>query len=335
MGKVGKSSYLFHNVYIKSFASVVGPKEYNGPLGSYFDKHYDSLLIDGEKSFEKSEIAYLKSSINICLSKANLNDNDINIIFCGDLNNQIAISSYAMRDLNIPYVGIFAACATATLGIINSAFYLENNGLYALSCTSSHNCTAERQFRYPNEYGTQRSCTYTSTVTGASSILLTNIKTNLIIRRATIGKVVDGKFKDSQDMGRAMAPACYHTIKRHMLDFNLSINEYDKIFTGDLSTYGSNLLIDLFKEDGIDITSKHEDCGKMIYELNCDDVTSGGSGCGCIGVVLSGYILNKLLSGELNKVLVLATGALMNPIMLAQKDTIPAICHAISIEVIK
>lgn len=334
MGKVGKSSYLFHNVYIRCFSSVVGLKEYEGPIGKYFDDHFDSLLIDGEKSFEKSEIAMNKKAISLCLTKANLNENDINVCFAGDLNNQISISSYTLRDINIPFIGIFAACSTCTLGIINSAFYLENNGSYALSCTSSHNCTAERQFRYPNEYGTQRAETYTSTVTGASSILLTNEKTNLVIRRATIGRVVDGNFTDSQDMGRAMVPSAYHTIKRHLLDFNLTIDEYDKIFTGDLSTYGSKLLIDLFKEDGIDISNKYEDCGNIIYDKENQDVMSGGSGCGCVGVVLSGYILKKLLSHEYKKVLVCATGALMNPIMLAQKETIPSICHAVSIEVI-
>lgn len=334
MGKVGKSSYIFHNVYINNFSSVVGKKENDGPLGAYFDKYYNDFLPNGEKSFEKAEIFLLKEAINLCLDKASISENDVNICFSGDLNNQISVSSYTLRDYNIPYVGIFGACSTATLGIINASFYLENNGLYALSCTSSHNCTAERQFRYPNEYGTQRSNTYTSTVTGASAVLLTNEKTNLMIRRATIGKVVDGAFRDSQDMGRAMAPACYHTIKRHLLDFNLTINDYDKIFTGDLSYYGSVLLEDLFREDNINIKEKHEDCGKMIYDREKQDVHSGGSGCGCIGVVLSGYILKKLLNKEYKKVLVCATGALMNPMMLAQKESIPAICHAISIEVI-
>lgn len=334
MGKVGKSSYIFHNVYINSFSSVVGKKEHDGPIGEYFDKYYNDFLPNKEKSFEKAEMFFLKESINICLDKAGITENEVNVCFSGDLNNQISVSSYTLRDFNIPYIGIFGACATATLGIINASFYLENNGLYALSCTSSHNCTAERQFRYPNEYGTQRSNTYTSTITGAGAVLLSNEKTSLMIRRATIGKVIDGEFKDSQDMGRAMAPACYHTIKRHLLDFNLTIDDYDKIFTGDLSYYGTKLLEDLFKEDNINISNKHEDCGKIIYDREKQDVLSGGSGCGCIGVVLSGYILKKLINKEYKKVLVCATGALMNPIMLAQKETIPAICHAISIEVI-
>lgn len=334
MGKVGHSSYLFHNVFINSFSSVVGLKEHTGPLGNYFDKYYDKLLIDGEKSFEKSEILMLKDAINICLNKANINLNEVNVCYGGDLNNQIAITNYALRDLGIPLCGVFGACATIILSIINCAFYLETSGLLAIATTSSHNCTAERQFRYPNEYGTQRANTYTSTVTGASCILLTNDKTSIAITKATIGKVVDGGFKDSQDYGRAMAPSCYHTIKTHLLDFNLSVNDYDKIYTGDLSKYGSQLLYDLFKEDGIDIKKKHEDCGNMIYDDN-DINIAGGSGCGCIGVVLSGYILKEIIKQKYKKVLVCATGALMNPIMLSQKESIPAICHAITIEVIK
>lgn len=332
MGKVGKSSYIFHNVFIVSGASVVGKKEFEGPIGSLFDKHYNDFLI-GEKSFEKAEIEMLSEAVRLSISKACITKDEINLIISGDLNNQIVVSSYALRDLDIPYLGIFGACSNATLGIITAAFYIENNGCYVISSTSSHNLTAERTFRYPNEYGTQRANTYTSTVTGASSIVLSNEKTRLKVRRATIGKVVDAEFKDPQDMGRAMAPAYYHTIKSHLLDFNLDINEYDKIITGDLSYYGTKLLYDLFKEDSIDFQSKHEDAGLLIYNREEQDTLAGGSGCGCIGVVLSSYIIDKLMKKEYKKVLVCATGALMNPTMLAQKESIPAICHAISIEV--
>lgn len=337
MGNVGKSSYLFHNVYVKSSASVVGKKEFVGPIGECFDKHYEDFYCM-EKSHEKAEISMLEDAINICLKKKRVNKDEVNICYSGDLTNQIVSSNYALRDIGIPFFGIFSACATFCEGLISASLYLENNGKYALSCTASHNCTAERQFRYPTEYGTQRVSTYTSTVTGASAVLLSNEKAkeekSIIIRRATIGKVIDAKFKDVQDMGRAMAPACYHTIKTHLRDFNLSINEYDKIITGDLSYYGSILLRELFNEDGENIDDKHEDCGNIIYDRLTQDVASGGSGCGCIGVVVSSHIINKLLKKEYKKVLICATGALMNPIMTAQKETIPSVCHVVSLEVV-
>jgi len=329
--KVGRSSYTFNNVYLLSASSVVGPKEKDGPLGKLFDYSYDSLSIN-KSSFEKSEMCLQKEAIKIALRKAKIGVKMVDVAFCGDLTNQIAVSSYTMRDLGIPYCGVFAACSTLTLGIINAAFYLEHAKGHALVCTSSHNCTAERQFRYPNEYGAQRANTFTSTVTGSGAFVLTDIPSYVKVTKATIGKVVDADIKDSQDMGRAMAPACYHTIKTHLEDFNLSVDDYDKIFTGDLSYYGSKLLIDLFMLDNIDIRNVHEDAGLMIYDRNKQVVLSGGSGSGCISVVTAGVIFEKLRNKEYKKVLVCATGALMNPTILSQKESIPGICHAITLE---
>lgn len=231
----------------------------------------------------------------------------------------------------MPYFGIYNACANLTEGMILSAFFIETFGGYALNSFSSHRLTAERTFRYPNEYGMQRADTFTTTVTGAGSVILTSIPKNIRIAKATIGKVIDGDFTDPQDMGRAMAPACYYTIKRHLLDFNLTIDDYDLIITGDLSKYGYSLLKDLFLEEKINIQGKVVDSGMLIYQKS-QDVKAGGSGCGCIGVVLS-YIIRLLTTGRLNKVLLVATGALMTPCMLAQKESIPTIAHAISLEV--
>ena len=312
--KVGRSSYIFDNVYVLSSAGVVGPKEMKGPYSKYFDFSYDTLSISNE-SFEKSEIMLIKDAIRIALNKIKIGENMIDVAYCGDLTNQIAVSSYMIRDLGIPYVGLFAACATLTLGIINASFFLEHVKGNALVCTSSHNCTAERQFRYPNEYGAQRANTFTSTVTGAGALILSSTKSKVRVTKATIGKVVDANIKDSQDMGRAMAPACYHTIKTHLEDFNMKVDDYDKIFTGDLSFYGSKLLIDLFMID------------KKV-------VLSGGSGPGCVAVMTSSYIINKLMNKEYKRVLICATGALMNPTMLAQKESIPGICHAVTLEAV-
>lgn len=331
--KVGRSSYIFDNVYVLSSAGVVGPKEMKGPYSKYFDFSYDTLNISNN-SFEKSEIMLVKDAIKIALKKIKIGENMIDVAFCGDLTNQIAVSSYMIRDLGIPYVGLFAACATLTLGIINASFFLEHVKGNALVCTSSHNCTAERQFRYPNEYGAQRANTFTSTVTGAGALILSSTKSKVKVTKATIGKVVDANIKDSQDMGRAMAPACYHTIKTHLEDFNMKVDDYDKIFTGDLSFYGSKLLIDLFMIDKIDIRNVHEDCGLIIYDRNKQVVLSGGSGPGCVAVMTASFIVNKLLNKEYKRVLICATGALMNPTMLAQKESIPGICHAVTLEAV-
>ena len=341
--KIGISSYIIANIYIISSSGVVGPKEKDGPLGKYFDYSYDKLLVNS-KSFEKSEIELHKKAIDIAINKANINIDKIDIGYCGDLTNQIAVSSYMMRNISIPYIGIFAACSTLTLGLINAAFFLSSFGNYALVSTSSHNCTAERQFRYPNEYGAQRANTFTTTVTGAGAFVLANEiydnylnnnKVKLKITKVTVGKVVDGGINDSQDMGRAMAPACYHTIKTHLADFNMNVDDYDKIITGDLSFYGSKLLIDLFMLDNIDIRNVHEDTGMLIYDRNKQTVLSGGSGPGCIAAVLGGYIIKKMLNLEYNKILLCATGALMNTTILSQKETIPGICHAVTIETVQ
>lgn len=345
LGRVGKCSYIFHNTYVASSASVVGPKENIGPISNYFDHHYDDLYCNLKKnykeskdfkknnSFEKAEIQMIKDAINLAQKKIYLNDESCNVCLGGDLNNQLATTNYALRDFNIPYIGAFAACSTITLNMFLGTLIIENSGGNAICVSSSHNATAERQFRYPNEYGVQRANTYTTTVTGAGVIILSNNKTTIKVTRATLGKVIDCKATDIQDMGSAMAPAAYATIKQHLLDFNLQISDYDLICTGDLSYYGSKLLANLFKEDGIDISKNHRDAGLIIYDRQNQDVMAGGSGCGCISVVLASYIMSKLKDKEYKKVLVCATGALMNPIMMSQKESIPSICHAITLEV--
>ena len=333
MAKVGKNSLVFNDVFIANYSSVVGPKEYNGPIGSLFDKHY--LMPEGCKSFEKAEMLMFKDAIDLVMKKENINQDDISCLFSGDLNNQIIIGNYVMRDYDIPYFGIFGACSTSVLGLIAAGMYLEQNEGYVISATSSHNATAERQFRYPNEYGGQKANTATLTVTGASAILTSHKKTNLKITKATIGKVIDAKIKDTQDMGRIMAPAAYTTIKQHLTDFNMNVEDYDLILSGDLSYYGADMLIKLFKEDGIDISKKYKDAGLYIFDRKSQDALAGGSGCACLGVVLNGLILKQLEEKIYRKILVVATGALLNPVIVSQKETVPAIAHAISSEVVE
>ena len=334
MGKVGKNSLVFHNVYIKNVSSVVGPKEFSGPIGEYFDKHYDDLFVNSCQSFEKAEIHLFKDALDIVMKKGNVVEEDINCLFSGDLNNQIIIGNYAMRDYRIPYIGIFGACSTSVLGLITGANFLQSAEGNVISITSSHNATAERQFRFPNEYGGQKANTATLTVTGAAATLLTTEKTNLKVTKATIGRVVDPEIKDTQDMGRIMAPAAYSTIKQHFEDFNLTVDDYDLIISGDLSYYGSDMLIRLLKEDGIDISSKYKDAGLYIYNRDEQNALAGGSGCACLGVVLNGLIIKQLQVGVYKKILAVGTGALLNPIIVSQKETVPGIAHAVAIEVV-
>ena len=330
---MGKSSYTFNNVYIKNWSSIVGNKEYLGPLGHLVDKHYDDLYF-GNNSFEKAESMMVKEAIDLAINKENLKEEDIDLIIGGDLINQIVVSNYAAMNYDIPFVGVYAACSTTTLGFIVASKFLENNLLKnIITFTSSHNAGAERQFRYPNEYGTQRADSYTTTVTAANSFLLTNQKSRIKLTKATIGKVIDSTMKDPQDMGRAMAPAAYHTIISHFNDFDCNIDEYDLIITGDLSYYGNKMLKEMFELDGINFKML-DDSGLMIYDRNIQNVWAGGSGAGCIGVVLCAEVFPKMLEGVYKKVLVCATGALMNSTMLAQKETIPGVCHAVTLEVL-
>lgn len=327
-------SYRFNNVYVFNWATIVGNKEYLGPLGHLVDKHYDDLYFNN-LSYEKAEYSLVKEAINCSINKSNLKEEDISLIIGGDLINQIVVSNYAAMSFNIPFIGLYAACSSMTLAFIVGAQFLEretNKNIIAFA--SSHNGSAERQYRYPNEYGTQRAISYTSTVTAANSFVLSNKKSKIKLTKATIGKVIDSTMKDPQDMGRAMAPAAYNTIIEHFNDFNCDINDYDLILTGDLSYYGNLMLKEMFKIDGIEFKML-DDSGLMIYDRNKQNVWAGGSGAGCIGVVLCGEVFPKMLSLEYKKVLVCATGALMNSTMLAQKENIPGICHAITLEVIE
>lgn len=332
MIKVKSSTYVFDNiVYLGGTGTSVGPLEKEGPLGETFDRSYKDNYC-GEKNWEKAEQRLLDDAITISIVKSGLLNEDIDLILSGDLINQNVISNYVMRDYEVPFLGMYGACSTSMQTLLTAALLINskqfNNIVVA---ASSHNSTAERQYRYPTEYGNQKPETTTFTVTGSGAAVVSNKKSEIKITSVTIGKVIDSKQNNPNDMGSAMAPAASDTIIKHLKDLNIEPSYYDMIVTGDLSEIGSNILLDIMQKENYNINDIHDDCGKLIYSED-QKVFSGGSGCACCAVVTYGFIKNLLLKGKVKKVLVVATGALLNPVMILQKETIPCIAHAVAFE---
>lgn len=327
----------FRNVYIKETSTIAGIYEGNGPLKKEFDKIYTKDLYFGENSWEKAEIKLLRDSISLLLMKSKLKESDVNILISGDLQNQIASSDYASREFNIPFLGIYNACATSSEGLIIASTFID--GKKAKNCivsTVSHNTSAEKQYRNPTEYGTPKPDTATFTVTGGASVLLTNEKTDIRIESATIGKTIDKGTKDVNHMGAVMAPAAADTIYSHLKDMNRTFDYYDLILTGDLGNYGKKILINYMKElYNLDISSNYDDCGTIIYDTDKQPVFAGGSGPACSALVNYSYIYHLLKEKKLKKVLIVPTGALFSPTMYFQKESLPAIAHAVSLEVVE
>lgn len=330
-------TYKFKNVFIKNSYAISGLYENDGPLGKYFDMTYKDDLYFKEKTWEQAEIKILKDSINNLLKKEKLNYNDIDLILSGDLQNQIASSSYAIRDMKIPFLGLYNACSTIAEALIIAATFIDSKKINkAIIATSSHNMVAEKQFRNPTEYGTPKPKTATFTATGATSVLLTNKSTNIKIESCTISKIWDLKQNNVNHMGAVMAPAAAESIYEHLTSLKRDSNYYDLILTGDLGIYGKNILLDYLKEKyNLDITNNYNDCGVMLYDLKKQPVFAGGSGPVCSALVTFGYILKQLEKKELKRVLIVPTGALFSPTLLFQKETIPSIAHAFSLEVVE
>ena len=332
MKKIGKSSISFDNVFVKSKAVVTGPKEFEGPIGKYFDYSFKDLYCN-EDTWEKAEMRMMKLAFLKALEKESIKQDEIDYIVGGDLNNQIAITSYTFKNMFIPIFGVFAACSTFTESISLASILISSNlAKNVVAITSSHNATSERQFRYPTEYGGQKPTSMTSTATSSGAIVLTNDKTNIRISRITTGKIIDVGECDAQDMGRCMAPAAAVTLLDHLSDFNITVDEYDLILTGDLSKFGKEVFRKCLEVKEIDVSRNHDDAGVLLYDINKQDVFAGGSGCGCVTAVTLSYVLNQLETKKYKKVLVLATGALLNPVMTAQKMTVPCISHAVCFE---
>lgn len=327
-------TFKYNNVYINEVSTITGPKEGEGPLSKFFDKSYSEYYM-GSDTWEQAEVKMNTENIDLLLNKCNRSKKDVDIFISGDLLNQIVASSYAASTLNIPYMGIYSACATSTEGIIIASNMIEggliNNSVVNVS---SHNNASEKQFRYPVEYGGPKPVTQTFTVTGSASALISNKKSNIKVESATLGKCIDSGVKNVFDMGSVMAIAAADTIDKHLKDTKREIGYYDLILTGDLGMYGKNLLKDVLKDEyGYD-TKNVDDSACMIYDINKQSVYAGGSGPACIALVTYSYILNLMRQGKLNRVLMVATGALMNPTMVNQKLSIPSIAHAVSLEVI-
>ncbi len=326
----------YKNVYVKETSTIAGIYEANGPLKKYFDKTYTKDLYFGEKSWERAEIKLLKDSISLLLKKSRLKDEDIDLLISGDLQNQISSSDFAAREFNIPFLGIYNACATSGEGIIIGANFIDSKK--AKNCivsTVSHNMAAEKQFRNPTEYGTPKPEMATFTVTGGASLLLTNEKTDVRIESSTIGKVVDLGVKDVNHMGAVMAPAAADTIYRHLQNLKRKPDYYDMILTGDLGKYGKKILIDYMKKQyNLDISNNYNDCGTLIYDVEKQPVLAGGSGPACSALVNYSYIMQELKSKKIKRVLIVPTGALYSPTMFFQKETLPAVAHAVSLEVV-
>lgn len=322
---------LKNNPTIISAASVVGAKEGEGPLKDYFDLILSDDLY-GEKSWELAESKMVETAMRKAIQNVGKTLEDVNYMLGGDLINQLLPASFAARELGIPFLGIYGACSTMAEGMCLSSMLID--GGFAdliVSGTSSHYCTAERQFRYPLELGNQKPMTAQWTVTGAGSVLIAPNGVGPKVKYVTVGKVIDKGIYDGNNMGAAMAPAAIDTIYSYFNDTKDDPNSFDIIVTGDLGKLGKQITEDLLKEKGIDISNVYTDCGIEIFNLEKQDVHCGGSGCGCSATVFAGYIYKKLLSKEFNKVMLVSTGALLSPTSTLQKQTIPCVAHALVI----
>ncbi len=325
----------FNNVYIDECYTIASIYEKDGPISDYFDLIYDKDFYYGCDTFEKAEEKMLSNSISKLINRAKVIDSDVDYVISGDLENQIASSNYAMRDFNIPFLGIYSACATFGQGLLLGANLIEGKRANKIIvATSSHNMVAEKQFRNPTEYGAPKKKSTTWTATGAASMLLTNRKKRIKITSATAGIVQDKGIKDVNNMGAVMAIAAADTIKRHLSDLKIKADYYDLILTGDLGIYGKNILIDYLKDSGIDLSKNYDDCGLILYDIKKQPVYAGASGPVCSALVLCSYILKEMERGKYQKVLIVPTGAVFNSTKVFQKDSIPSIAHAIGLEVI-
>jgi stage V sporulation protein AD len=325
------NSCLMNNVYISSSGLTAGKMEGEGPLKQYFDKIYTDHYCH-EKTYEKAERKMMQDALSICLDKEKIKGEDVDLYIGSDLLNQNVTVHYLLRHIARPSFAVYGACSGFALTAILASLLIDANYVKnVMTLVSSHNATAERQYRYPVEYGIQKKITTTFTSTGAVATLFSNKKSDIKVEALTMGRIVDYQQNDPNDMGGAMAPAAYDTIKNHFKDLNRSFDDYDLVVTGDLSKYGHQILKEMFKRDNIDAYNL-DDCGKLLYNDN-QEVFQGGSGVACSALVSMGYIYHQLLERQLKRVLIVSTGALLSPMMTYQKETIPTIAHAISLEV--
>ena len=318
---------------ISGYAAVAGKKEEEGPLGNVFDYIFEDGTA-GEKSWEKAESVIHRDAVTRAIAKAGISPEDADVIFAGDFLNQCTGTTFGIREMGIPYAGVYGACSTMALSMAMAAVWVDSKVCnVAVASTSSHFCSAEQQYRTPLEYGGQRSPTAQWTVTGSGAFIVgTDEEIGVKITEAMPGIVVEKGINDAANMGAAMAPAALDTLSRYFKQSNTTPNDYDAIYTGDLGLEGSKILKELMFLEGYDLSGVYNDCGNIIFDIENQDVHSGGSGCGCSAVVLASYILPKLKSGEFKKVLLIGTGAMMSPSSLKQGLCIPAVAHLIKLE---
>lgn len=340
---VGKQSILFADPpVVLSTAAIAGKKEGDGPLGSFFDRVEEDPMVGGS-TWEDAESRLMKMSCELAIEKAKLENKDIRFLIGGDLLGQLIATSFGIMDLEIPMFGVFGACSTMGESMALGSILVD--GGYAdkvIAVTSSHFAGAEKQFRFPLAYGNQRPLSASWTVTGSGAVVIgkgNKGKANnadepiITIKGVTVGKIVDYGLKDSMNMGACMAPSAYSTISQNLKDLGEQPSYYDKIITGDLGYVGKDILIDLLKQDGYDISSLHMDCGIEIFDKDTQDTHAGGSGCGCSAITLTGYIMHKLRRREWKRVLFVPTGALLSTVSFNEGNSVPGIAHGIILEV--
>lgn len=334
MGKIGKCSIEFDNKpLISASASVVGQKEGEGPLGEYFDRVIDDPMA-GQNTWEEAESEMQRQLVDELLIKSGLQAKEIRYFFAGDLLGQLIATSFGISGFEVPVFGLYGACSTmgealSLAAMTVSAGYADN----VIAMTSSHFGSAEKQFRFPLDYGNQRPLCATWTVTGAGGVILSaSGESDICVSGITTGRIVDYGIQDSFNMGAAMAPAACDVIYNHLMDFERRPEDYDAIYTGDLGSVGQTILIDLMDKRGFDISKVHHDCGVEIYDAGTQDTHAGGSGCGCSAATLSAQILRSIREGEYSRVLFVPTGALLSTISFNEGKTVPGIAHAVVIE---
>lgn len=330
--KRGRSSFLLPSQpVITAWASVAGKKEGQGPLAHTFDITSQDPYF-GQKTWEQAEKVMQQTALNTLLKKAALKEEDLDLVFSGDLLNQCIGSSFSLRNTGIPHLGLYGACSTMAESLLAASLAVD--GGYAdrvAALTSSHFASSERQYRFPLGYGGQRTPTAQWTVTGSGAALVCSQGKGPVITACTIGTVTDLGIKDANNMGAAMAPAAFDTIRRHFEDLGVGPEEYDLIITGDLGQLGKELLLELSRKDGLSLGGKLADCGTLVFDNTTQDVHAGGSGCGCSAITLCGYLLGELKKGKIKKLLFCGTGALLSPTSTQQGLPIPGVCHAVAI----
>ena len=318
---------------IISYGSIVGKLEYEGPIGHEFDKHITDSFF-GEKSFEKAESKLQKTAVETALEKNDLKPEEIDGIFAGDLLNQCIGSSFGLKSFQIPFIGLYGACSTMALSTGIASMFIETGAVKkAIAVTSSHFCSAERQYRFPLNYGSQRTPNAQRTVTGSGAIILSDKGKGPYIDKITFGKITDYDITDVNNMGAAMAPSACDTLKHFFDDTNTTPEDYDVIYTGDLGSVGTLLLYELMEREGYDLKCRHADCGLLIFDNESQDVHAGGSGCGCSASVLASFIMHRFESGDFKNILFMSTGALLSPTSSFQGESIPGVSHLINIKI--